>query len=207
MQWYRYYRHALPAAMMLGLALLFLLPAPSPAGSPADERHENPAGERLHSRQMEPEGHSTWRGDPDRVIHDGRNLHPWAYPYAPYPYTCCHPCRGCPERHCRPCPDGRYIHPQFFEPAPHWYQKEMPAAAGRLSILVDPLHARVTVDGHLLERKADLAYEAGLLTGEYQVEVSADGYTTDRSSVEIRTGEVVRLAVRLEPSDGEQPTR
>ena len=44
-----------------------------------------------------------------------------------------------------------------------------------VSILVDPLHARVTVDGHPLARKADLAYEVGLLTGEYQIEVSPTG--------------------------------
>ena len=203
MQWYRYYRRALPAALMLLLALLFLVPVPAPAGSPADERHEKPGGKQLHFRQMGPENHSTWLADPDRVIRDGRSLHPWPYPYSMYPYTGHHPCRSCPERHCRPCPDGRYIHPHFFAPAPHWYQKEMPAAAGRVSILVDPLHARVTVDGHLLERKADLAYEAGLLTGEYQVEVSADGYTSYRNKVEVRAGEVVRLAIRLEPSGGE----
>jgi len=87
-----------------------------------------------------------------------------------------------------------------YEPDPllPWIDDRTLLPAGRLLLLADPVHAQAFVDGYPLERNSDLSYEVGLLEGEHQVEVTAEGYTPFQDTVLIRGGRVLRLNIRLE---------
>lgn len=137
-------------------------------------------GEKREHRALD-----SWKPEQGDVIYDGTYPPPQAYPPA---------CR----RPGHPGYPPYYCYPPHYRPNIPWYEKELPESAGRLSILVDPVRAKVYVDGYSLERHEDLAYEAGLLSGEYKVIVEAEGYKTHEENVRIRGGERVRLSIRLE---------
>ncbi len=135
----------------------------------------------------------TWGSDPGGVIYDGYYppfiVYPrYGHPQAPHRY---HPLYPPPYR----------FYPPYYEPEKPWYKDEMPVPAGRVMLLVDPLHAEAFVNGHPLPRHPDLSYEAGLLKGEYIIMVSAEGYETYNRTVEIRGGEMIRLTIRLEQNE------
>lgn len=91
----------------------------------------------------------------------------------------------------------------YSEPGPTpWFDDEILIPAGRLHLLVDPVHAQAFVDGYPLERNPDLSYEVGLLEGEHQVEITAEGYAPFQQTVTIKGGRMLRLNIRLEREGG-----
>lgn len=91
-----------------------------------------------------------------------------------------------------------FLFPPCCEPERRWYEEALPIPAGRLQLWVDPVQAQAFIGGYALERHSDLSYEVGLLEGEHQVEVTAEGFEPYRRIVVIRGGERVRLTIRLE---------
>ena len=140
-------------------------------------------------RPKAPERPHTWGSDPGGIIYDSY-----------YPPVVLHP----PYKHPRVQP---YYYPQcqqpyhyyspYYEPEKPWYEDDLPIPAGRVMLLVNPVDAKAFVNGHPLQRHADLSYEAGLLKGKYDLEVRAEGYETYNREVEIRGGEVIRLSIQL----------
>lgn len=163
--------------------------------SAGDREAASPPQERY---RIQPDGDFTWGTDPGGVIYDHRYWHPRGYPYNFHPATPRTPCRPCqPKFSCPPCyPPGAFRHS-----GPPWYKDGMPAPAGRLSVLVEPLHAEAFIDGVPLKRNEDLSYEAKLLPGTYLIEARANGYQSRERTVSIRGGEFVRLAIRLDPDE------
>lgn len=131
-------------------------------------------------------GKQGWGPEPGGVIYDGTYPPPYLYHpqwpgYFPPPY---------------------FIYPPHYEPNKPWYREEGPTPAGRLVLMVDPLQAQVLVNGYPLQRHPDLSYDVGLLQGEYQVEVTAEGFVPYTRSVEIRGGDRIHLNIRLEKEPG-----
>lgn len=93
-----------------------------------------------------------------------------------------------------------YIYPPHHARRKPWYKDELPAPAGRLLVLVDPVEAEVYVDGYPLKRHADLSYEVGLLEGEYLLEVRAVGYQAYEQIIQIRGAKYSEFIIRLDPS-------
>ncbi|MFP4035984.1 MAG: PEGA domain-containing protein [Desulfobacteraceae bacterium] len=148
-------------------------------------------------RQL-PEGSHTWGPAPGGIIYDGY------YPPPDLYYQYGHPARPhCYHPYCPPY----YGYPPYYEPARPWYEEDnQPAPAGRLLLLVEPVKAEAFVDGYPLERHTDLSYEIGLLEGEHQGEVKAEGYMSYKKTVSIRGGERLKMAIRLEKEGrGENP--
>lgn len=97
-------------------------------------------------------------------------------------------------------PPYYYYYP-YYEREKRWYEGDLPIPAGRVMLLVEPLQAQVYVNGYPLQRQADLTYEAGLLKGEHQIEVTAQGYLAYRRTVQIHGSELIRLTIRLLEED------
>jgi len=152
------------------LAAFILLPAILTGAAGAE-----PAGKEGRSHP--------WRSPPPDVIFDGTYGPPWPCPY-PRPPACS---PGYPYGYYPPC----------YQPDTPWYQRKLPDSAGWIAVLVMPVHAKVYVDGHALKRGGDLVYEAGLLSGQYKIEARADGYTPHEQTVQIRSGQRMRLTIRL----------
>jgi hypothetical protein len=74
--------------------------------------------------------------------------------------------------------------------------EELEAATGTLALQLDPRDATVLLDGEALGTPAAGA-PVRLLPGRHEVEVRAEGRATDRQTVELGSGEAVRLVVRL----------
>ncbi len=123
----------------------------------------------------------------------------------------------CPPSGVRPYPWGPgrpgYSHPAYppFLPyvpfpifLPHdkpqmsWPGNEPLIPAGNLLLLVEPPQAEVFVDGYPLQPNPDLSYEIGLLQGEHQVEVTAEGYAPFQRMLTIEGGRMLRLNIRLD---------
>ena len=169
------------------LAVLFLLFWAESAGSAGRDGFYFASGQE-HERyfpdpdKMLPLREHSWGPDPGGIIYDGyypppyRHRHPgWPGYYPPYPY-----------------------YPPYYEPRKPWYEDEPPIPAGRLVLLVDPVKAKVLVNGYELQRHPDLSYEVGLLEGEHKIEVVSEGYLPHKRTVRIRGGERLRLTIRLE---------
>jgi hypothetical protein len=179
--------------------LLLLIPvgwAGHDHGEPLFAAEYMSAGPPLPPRPVQPERPHTWGPDPGTVIYDG-----YYPPYIIYPPYQRH---GSPHYYHPPYPPPYFVYPPpYYEPETPWYKDEMPIPAGRVVLLVDPLDAEVFVNGLPLGRNNDLSFEAGLLQGNYEVEVKADGYQTQRRKVEIRGGEIIRLTIRLDKKTGD----
>ncbi len=98
---------------------------------------------------------------------------------------------------CKYYPPPCYYYYPYCEREKRWYEEELPIPAGRVVLLVHPVQAQAFANGYPLKRQADLTYDAGLLQGEHQIEVAADGYVTYRRVVDIQGGELIRLTIRL----------
>lgn len=114
--------------------------------------------------------------------------YPPPYPYYPYPYYPWPPGGNYP-------PPPFYGHP--YEYPPNEYDEEL-IPAGRLSLLVDPVDAKVFVDGLRLQQRSDLSYEVGLLVGEHTVRVQAEGYEPYERTVKIQPARQLYMTIRLE---------
>jgi hypothetical protein len=127
-------------------------------------------------------------------IEDVKDSHPyWDHSYRRYPY---------------PYPNP-YIYPYYppYPPPSYWRYKEYEASpyenlsvkqAGRITIVAQPLDARVYVDGFQLKRKDDLTCEIGLLTGIHKVEVKREGYKPQAIDVLVEAGKSIPLTIELE---------
>ena len=123
-------------------------------------------------------------------MEDGRGPHPYwehrYYPYSyPYPYY--------------PYPPPPYLRYEESRMSP--YDSLEVKQAGRLSIVVQPFDAEVSVDGCQLTQKADLTYEIGLLTGVHKVEVKREGYKPYSIEVVVEAGKIVPLAIELKKGE------
>ena len=123
-------------------------------------------------------------------MEDGRGPHPYwehrYYPYSyPYPYY--------------PYPPPPYLRYEESRMSP--YDSLEVKQAGRLSIVVQPFDAKVSVDGYQLTQKADLTYEIGLLTGVHKVEVKREGYKPYSIEVVVEAGKIVPLAIELKKGE------
>lgn len=144
-----------------------------------------------------PERSHAWGPDPGGIIFD----HPYPPPiiyYYPPPgdpgWPCYHHPGSPPYLHHPP----HYGYPPYYEPERPWYEGEPPVPAGRVVLLVDPVQAEAFVNGYPLQRHPDLSYEVGLLQGEHQLMITAEGYAPFQQTVRIRGGERLRLTIRLE---------
>lgn len=63
--------------------------------------------------------------------------------------------------------------------------------------MAQPFDARVFVDGFELQRKDDLTYEIGLLTGIHKVEVKREGYEPHSIDVLVEAGKSIPLTIEL----------
>jgi len=170
-------------------AALFVMLWAGAAGSESKHVFYSEEGQEYHRffpdpEKMLPQRDHTWGPEPGGIIYDGY--------YHPPPYM---------HRHYGPPGWPGYYYPPYppyYQPRKPWYEDEPPIPAGRLMLLVDPVEARAYVNGYPLQRHPDLSYEVGLLRGEHQVEVRAEGYVQHKRTVNIRGGERVRLTIRLE---------
>lgn len=144
--------------------------------------------------EMLPQRHHTWRPDPGGIIYDG---------YYPPPYMYRHYGSSGWSGYYPPYPP-HLIYPPYYEPRKPWYEDEPPIPAGRLMLLVDPVEAQAYLNGYPLQRHPDLSYEVGLLQGEHQIEVKAEGYVRYNKTVNIQGGERVSLTIRLERNSEDQ---
>lgn len=103
-------------------------------------------------------------------------------PYPPYPYGLYPP---------YPFSD------RLYAPPSNTFYGDQLIPAGRLVLLVDPVDAVVSVDGLQLKLRSNLSYAVGLLIGEHQVAVNAQGYQPYVKSVEIPEGEEVLITIKL----------
>jgi len=127
-------------------------------------------------------------------IEDVKDSHPhWDHRYRRYPY---------------PYPNP-YMYPYYppYPPPSYWRYKEYEASpydnlsvkqAGRITIVAQPLDARVYVDGFQLKRKDDLTCEIGLLTGIHKIEVKREGYNPQTIDVLVEAGKSIPLTIELE---------
>ena len=101
-----------------------------------------------------------------------------------------------------------YIYPYYhsYPPPPYWryeryeespYDNLSVKLAGRITIVAQPLDARVFVDGFQLKRKDDLTCEIGLLTGIHKVEVKREGYEPHAIDVLVEAGKSIPLTIEL----------
>ena len=123
-----------------------------------------------------------------------KDSHPyWEHRYRRYPYPYHNP----------------YLYPYYppYPPPPYWryeryeespYDNLSVKQAGRITIVAQPLDARVFVDGFQLKRKDDLTCEIGLLTGIHQVEVKREGYKPHAIDVLVEAGKSIPLTIELE---------
>jgi len=112
--------------------------------------------------------------------------YPYSYPYPyPYPYY--------------PYPPIPYLRYEESRQSP--YQSLEVKQAGRLSIVVEPFDAKVSVDGYHLKQKDDLTYEIGLLTGIHKVEVKREGYKPYSMEVVVEAGRMIPLAIELKKGE------
>ena len=116
----------------------------------------------------------------------------WEHHYRRYPYPYHNP----------------YIYPYYhsYPPPPYWryeryeespYDNLSVKLAGRITIVAQPLDARVFVDGFQLKRKDDLTCEIGLLTGIHKVEVKREGYEPHAIDVLVEAGKSIPLTIEL----------
>ena len=117
----------------------------------------------------------------------------WDHRYRRYPY---------------PYPSP-YMYPYYppYPPPSYWRYKEYEASpydnlsvkqAGRITIVAQPLDARVYVDGFQLKRKDYLTCEIGLLTGIHKIEVKREGYNPQTIDVLVEAGKSIPLTIELE---------
>jgi hypothetical protein len=142
------------------------------------------------------ETHST-RKPIRHSIEDVKDSPPyWDHRYRRYPY---------------PYPNP-YIYPYYppYPPPSYWRYKEYEASpydnlsvkqAGRITIVAQPLDARVYVDGFQLKRKDDLTCEIGLLTGIHKIEVKREGYKPQTIDVLVEAGKSIPLTIELEKTN------
>ena len=125
------------------------------------------------------------------------------YPLGPRPLYC----GGRPYWHSPDYPFRYPYYPGYGYGYPyHYYPKEEKSpysdldikSAGELIITVEPLEADVLVDGYVLMPDENLTYSIGLLTGEHQVEVKAQGYKTYLKDIEIQPGKGITLSIQIE---------
>ena len=125
------------------------------------------------------------------------------YPLGPRPLYC----GGRPYWHSPDYPFRYPYYPGYGYGYPyHYYPKEEKSpysdldikSAGELIITVEPLEADVLVDGYVLMPDENLTYSIGLLTGEHQVEVKAQGYKPYSEDIEIRPAKSKTLSIKLE---------
>jgi hypothetical protein len=146
------------------------------------------------SHSVAEENHST-RKPIRHSIEDVKDSHTyWDHRYRRYPY---------------PYPNP-YIYPYYppYPPPPSfWRYKEYETSpydnlsvkqAGRITIVAQPLDARVYVDGFQLKRKDDLTCEIGLLTGIHKIEVKREGYNPQTIDVLVEAGKSIPLTIELE---------
>lgn len=112
------------------------------------------------------------------------------YRWDPYPY---HNPYGYPYYHSYPPPP--YWRYERYEESP--YDNLSVKQAGRITIVAQPLDARVSVDGFQLKRKDDLTCEIGLLTGIHKVEIKRDGYEPHSIDVLVEAGKSIPLTIEL----------
>lgn len=105
---------------------------------------------------------------------------PFYHPYYPYPYI---------------YPYGVYYPGYRTESSP--YPSDV-KPAGRLFIQIEPLDAKVSVDGYILKQKEDLTYEVGLFTGTHHVEAHREGFKPYKADIEIQPGMGTLLTIVLE---------
>ena len=116
----------------------------------------------------------------------------WENHYRHYPYPYYNP----------------YVHPYYhsYPPLPYWryerynespYDNLSVRLAGRITIVAQPLDARVFVDGFQLKRKGDLTCEIGLLTGIHKVVVKREGYKPHSIDVLVEAGKSIPLTIEL----------
>lgn len=123
--------------------------------------------------------HPAWTG-PFPGLRPLYPLHPIFFPLLSYPFF-----------------------PPYYEagPASAWFTDGVLIPAGRLHLQVNPVHARAFVNGYSLQQNPDLSYEMGLLEGEHQVEITAEGYASFQQTVTIRGGQMLRLNICLEQAE------
>jgi hypothetical protein len=116
----------------------------------------------------------------------------WEHHYRQYPYPYHNP----------------YVYPYYYSypPPPYWryerydespYDNLSVKQAGRITIVAQPLDARVFVDGFQLKRKDDLTCEIGLLTGIHKVEIKREGYESHSRDVLVEAGKSIPLTIEL----------
>jgi hypothetical protein len=179
-------------ALVIAFALLIVvLPGQIQATNEVPTAGQSTVLPQLDHMKNLPEGFNSWAPGHFKVIPDGRfhpsYPYPYGYPWPPvYPYP--------PYAH-----PPYYWFPQYFEPEKRWYEEDLPIPAGRLMVLVTPVHAEVLIDGVPLQRHPDLTFEVGLLQGEYRVEAQAQGHESMQRTIEIKGGERIRLNFKLKP--------
>lgn len=123
-----------------------------------------------------------------------KDSHPyWEHRYRRYPYPYHSPYLYSYYPPYPPPADWRY---ERYEESP--YDNLSVKQAGRITIVAQPLDARVFVDGFQLKRKDDLTYEIGLLTGIHQIEVKREGYKPHAIDVLVEAGKSIPLTIELE---------
>ena len=142
------------------------------------------AGENHPAKEVIRDTLEGWKGTRPYWEHpDYIYPYPHHYPYSNYPY---------PYYPYPPPPYQRY---EESRKSP--YDSLSVKQAGRISIVVQPLDAKVFVDGYQLKQKDDLTYEIGLLTGLHKVEVKREGYKPHSIEVLVEAGKTVSLAIEL----------
>lgn len=142
--------------------------------SSASEKH--PAGEVIRD---------TMEGYPgERPYWEQHHPYPYSYPYPYYPY-----------------PPPPYLRYEDSRKSP--YDSLSVRQAGRITVTVQPLDARVFVDGYQLKSKEDLTYEIGLLTGIHSVDVKKEGYKPYSIEVLVEAGRTIPLAIELKKGKGD----
>ena len=109
--------------------------------------------------------------------------YPYSYPYPYYPY-----------------PPPSYLRYEESRKSP--YDSLSVKQAGRITVTIQPLDAKVFVDGYQLKSKEDLTYEIGLLTGIHKVDVTKEGYKPYSIEVLVEAGRTIPLAIELKKGKG-----
>ena len=123
-----------------------------------------------------------WRGGP-RPYWENRH-YPYSYPYH-YPY------------HYYPPPPYQRYEESRRSP----YDSLEVKQAGSISVVVQPLDAKVFVDGYQLTKKDDATHEVGLLTGIHKVEAKKGGYKPYSIEVLVEAGRTVSLTIELKKEE------
>ncbi len=124
-----------------------------------------------------------WKG-PRPYREQQHHQYPYHYSY-PYPYY--------------PYPPPPYLRYEDSRKSP--YDSLSVKQAGRITVTVQPLDARVFVDGYQLKSKEDLTYEIGLLTGIHKVDVKKEGYKPYSIEVLVEAGRTIPLAIELKKGE------